>query len=80
MGPCGKAAAGHEESNHTSGCSYFAILFSERGWERSAGFSWINLSGCARTTALHKISHLVANAPATLSIVSYKPWMLDDKP
>jgi hypothetical protein len=31
MGPCGKAAAGHEESNHTSGCSYFAILLSECG-------------------------------------------------
>ena len=43
MGPCGKAAAGHEESNHTSGCSYFAILISESGWARSAGFSWINL-------------------------------------
>ena len=26
-------------------CSYFAILLSERGWERSAGFSfsWINI-------------------------------------
>jgi hypothetical protein len=43
MGPCGKAAAGHEESNHTSGCSYFALLISESGWARSAGFSWINL-------------------------------------
>ena len=43
MGPCGKAAAGHEESNHTSGCSYFALLISESGRERSAGFSWINL-------------------------------------
>ena len=40
MGPCGKAAPGHEDSNHTSGCSYFAIslLLSESGWERSAGF------------------------------------------
>ena len=44
MGPCGKAAAGHEESNHTSGCSYFALLISESGRERSAGFSWINLN------------------------------------
>ena len=44
MGPCGKAAAGHEESNHTSGCSYFAIHLSESGLIWSAGFSWINLT------------------------------------
>ena len=53
MGPCGKAAAGHEESNHTSGCSYFALLISESGWARSAGFSWINLRSSGCTGASH---------------------------
>ena len=47
MGPCGKTAAGHEESNHTSGCcSCFAIRLSESGRKWSAGFSWINLTIC----------------------------------
>ena len=44
MGPCGKAAAGHEESNHTSGCSYSAILLSESGRKRNKALAHFNLS------------------------------------
>ena len=44
MGPCGKAAAGHEESNHTSGCSYFALLISESGRERNRVLADFNLT------------------------------------
>jgi hypothetical protein len=43
MGPCGKAAAGHEESNHSSDCSYFTTHLSESGLIWSAGFCWINI-------------------------------------
>ena len=46
MGPCGKAAPGHddnEDSNHTSGCSYFATLLSESGRKRNKVLADFNL-------------------------------------